>query len=316
MGKLKKIKALFKTNPVSDKGNGLYASLDELMDMRKYVRLMQTKRKLKSYSQQAGDIKSAFKGRGIEMEEIREYAFGDDIRDIDWRVTARKETPYTKIYAEERDHEILVWLDLSPIMAFGSTIELKSVTAAKTAALLGWLSLNNADRFGCLIFDGKNNWLYKAKNDRAYLAAILKKIADVSKQSLRNTEISAEDKMRSLKLLQANIKGKASVFVISSFSEWNDEYDATLAAIAKKSRMFLTNIYDKLEVQAPKSGQYMAEFAGEKLVLDSNDKKYRKAYADYFAFKKLQREKFCRAFNCKLVDITQESNVVGALKLL
>ncbi len=316
MGKLKKIKALFKTNTVSDKGNGLYASLDELMDMRKYVRLMQTKRKLKSYSQQAGDIKSAFKGRGIEMEEIREYAFGDDIRDIDWRVTARKETPYTKIYAEERDHEILVWLDLSPIMAFGSTVELKSVTAAKTAALLGWLSLNNADRFGCLIFDGKNNWLYKAKNDRAYLAAILKKIAEVSKQSLRNTEISAEDKMRSLKLLQANIKGKASVFVISSFSEWNDEYDATLAAIAKKSRMFLTNIYDKLEVQAPKSGQYMAEFAGEKIVLDSNDKKYRKAYADYFAAKKLQREKFCRAFNCKLVDITQESNVIGALKLL
>ena len=122
------------------------------MNMRHYLAYIKRKKRKQTFSCQAGDIKSAFKGRGMEFEEIRAYNLGDDVRDIDWRVTARKEIPYTKLYAEEKDHQIYVWLDLSAPMLFGSKKELKAVTASKIAALLGWLALENKDRFGCIIF--------------------------------------------------------------------------------------------------------------------------------------------------------------------
>ena len=99
--------------------SALVANLEDLMEQRNGVLFLHIKNKLKT-SDKAGDVKSAFKGRGIEMEEIREYSFGDDVRDIDWRVTARKNNPYTKVYAEERDREIYVCLDLSFPMFFGT----------------------------------------------------------------------------------------------------------------------------------------------------------------------------------------------------
>ncbi len=316
MGKLKKITSrLFKTGSKPKIGNGLYASLEELMDMRKFAGYLQTSRKIKSFSTQVGDIRSVFKGRGIEMEEIREYAFGDDVRDIDWRVTARKEKPYTKIYLEERDREIYAWLDLSPLMLFGSSCELKAVTAAKIAALLGWVSLNNKDRFGCVIFDGRQSWLFKAKNDRAYLAAVLKKTAEVSLGALSNTEISAEEKVRSLKWLQANAKSKASVFLISSFGGWGAEFEHEIAALTQKSRLFLINVFDKLEEKAPTAGQYMAEYRGQKLILDSSNKTYRKEYAAYFAQKHEQQVVFCRRLGCRMIDFSSEMSFIGGLKI-
>lgn len=316
MGKLKKITdKLLKNKPLAKNGNGLYASLEELMNLRKSAGYLQNNRRLKSFSAQSGELKSAFKGRGVEMEEIREYGFGDDVRDIDWRVTARKEKPYTKIYLEERDHEIYVWLDLSPIMMFGSTTELKAVTAAKIAALLGWVSLDNKDRFGCVIFDGRQSWLYKPKNDRGYLAAILKKIALVSQEALQNNENIETERAKSLKLLQANVKNKASVFLISSFLGWNDEYNSEIAALAKKTRLFLINVFDSLEENAPAAGQYMVEYDGQKLVFDSSTQAYRQEYAAYFAQKREQREKFCRQFGCRLVNFSPQMSLVGSLKI-
>lgn len=316
MVKLKKIAdSLFKTGNQTKTGNGLCASLEELMDMRKSAKYLQVNRKIRSYSAQAGDIKSAFKGRGVEMEEIREYAIGDDVRDIDWRVSARKEKPYTKIYLEERDHEIFVWLDLSEIMMFGSAVELKSVTAAKVAALLGWVALNNNDRFGCVIFDGQKSWLFKAKNDRTYLAAILKKIAEISQNGLQIKQASKEEKLRSLKILQANIKGKASVFVLSSFNAWGTQFDADIVTIAKKGRVFLVNIFDELEKEAPKSGQYLAEYGDKKLLIDSSAKVYRKEYAAYFAKLQKQHEDFCKRFGCHWLELSPQTNLSKALKI-
>lgn len=315
MGKLKKITAKLFGEKIPESGNGLFASLEELMDMRRYASYMREGRKRRAYSAQAGDIKSAFKGRGIEMEEIREYGFGDDVRDIDWRVTARKEKPYTKVYLEERDYEIFAWLDLSPLMMFGSSVELKAVTAAKIAALLGWVSLNNKDRFGCVIFDGRQSWLFKPKNDRAYLAAVFKRMASVGENALNGNENSDAERKKSLKLLQANLKGKANVFLISSFSSWDETFDVEIAALAGKSRLFLTDVFDKLEENAPPAGQYMAEYHGEKLIFDSSSKNYRREYAAYFEQKRAQKEQFCRKHGCRIVRFSPDMSFVGGLKI-
>ena len=162
---------------------GLSASLEELMEQRKNLARLHQKSKLQP-SDMAGEVRSAFKGRGIEMEEIREYTFGDDVRDIDWRVTARKKSPYTKVYAEEKDREIYVLLDLSPSMVFGTRKELKSVTASKAAALIGWMAQENRDRFGAVIYDGREIRTFKSRQNRAHLTAVLKKIAETGRKIL------------------------------------------------------------------------------------------------------------------------------------
>ena len=317
MSKLKKITSkIIRTKTSSVSGNGLFVELDELMNMRKYATYLQQGKNRKSYSNQVGDVKSAFKGRGIEMDEIREYQFGDDVRDIDWRVTARKEKPYTKLYTEERDREIFVWLDLSSIMLFGSNIELKSVTASKIAALIGWVALNNKDRFGCVIFDGKKSWVFRPKNDRAYLGAVFNKISEISQNILTQNQNNDEERIKSLKLLMANVKNQASVFVVSSFVYLSEEYDKIWASLAKKTGLFMINVFDRLEEKAPISGQYMVEYGGDKLLIDTSSKSYRKNYADYFASKLKQKENFCRKRSCNFINFSSDMSFIGDLKIL
>lgn len=302
----------------SDKkaNNGLSADLNDLMAMRRYVPLMRAYRSKKASSVDSGELKSAFRGRGIEMEEVREYHFGDDVRDIDWRVTARMGNAYTKVYASERNREIYVWLDLSPIMLFGSNKELKSVTAAKIAALLGWMALDNKDRFGCVIFDGNHLWNFPPKGDRSYISAICKKIADISNEALKNQFDNYEERKKSLKILSRQAKKGASVFLISSFLFWGDDYNTELAYLSKANTLFLMNVYDELERKAPVTGQYMAEFANEKLVFDSSNRDYKRSYEKYFADKNKVLADKCRLFGCQLLDFSQNSILAGSLKIL
>lgn len=295
--------------------NGLYVSLDELMSLRRYARCLTTTRTRRSYTDNVGDLRSAFKGRGIEMEEIREYGFGDDVRDIDWRVTARKEKPYTKIYAEERDYEIWVWLDLSPRMLFGSKTELKSVTAAKTAALLGWESLHDHARFGCLIFDGRAIHVFKPQNDRRNIMAILQKIAEISKTALTNPTDDPALRLKALHRLNSLVKNQAGVFILSALTDWNDSYTTALSALAKKTRLYAVNFSDELEKKAPPAGQYMVEYNGDKLVFDSSSKSYRQAYEDYFAKKIEEKETLFRRIGGHWLDFSAEDGLLKCLKI-
>lgn len=311
-----KLKNWFGKKKVKEAGNGLYASLEELIAMRKYVAYLREVNRRKSFSHQAGDIKSVFKGRGMELEEIRAYNFGDDVRDIDWRVTARKDIPYTKLFAEERDREIYVWLDLSAPMVFGTKKELKSVTAAKIAALIGWLALENKDRFGCIIFDGINSWFYKPQNNRVQLMAILKKVAELSQKALSNKEEGEESSGKSLRMLEQSVRNQAEVFVISDFTSLNGKIWQQLAALAKKTQLHLLNVFDVLEEIAPKAGEYMAEYNGKRLIFDSSPKIYRKDYQSYFADKRHKLKEFCHKFNCQMMEFRTDMELVNNLKIL
>lgn len=303
-------------NTALQEGNGLSVSLEELMNMRHYLAYIKRKKRQKTFSCQAGDIKSAFKGRGMEFEEIRAYNLGDDVRDIDWRVTARKEIPYTKLYAEEKDHQIYVWLDLSAPMLFGSKKELKSVAASKIAALLGWVALENKDRFGCIIYNGVESYLYKPQNSRAQLLAILKKIAQSGERVLTSPAFGEESLLKSLKLLEQSAKNKAGIFMLSDFSSMNDEVQKELAALSKKSKLYLINVFDVLEENPPKSGEYLAEYNGKRLIFDSAPKVYKYDYFTYFANKRKRLRDFCKFFGCKLLEFRTDTNISEGLKIL
>lgn len=308
------IRRWFGTKTKTQEGNGLSASVEELMAVRRYAAYVQGLNRKYSYG--SGDIRSAFKGRGMELEEIRSYNFGDDVRDIDWRVTARKDSPYTKIFNEEKDHEIWVWLDLSASMLFGSKKELKSVTAAKIAALLGWLALENKDRFGAVIFDGRNSWLFKPQNSRSQLLAILKKISLVSEEILKNPHFEDSAQLKSLKMLEQNAKNKATAFIVSGFDAAGGQEQRQLAGLAKKIRLFLVSVFDILEEKAPQSGEYMAEYAGKRLVFDSSNRSFKNAYQSYFAAKKDRLRDFCRRFGGKLIEFRTDWSFADKLKII
>ncbi len=315
MKRLKHITKFFTSVAPELGGGGLFASLEELTEQRKYVAYLHQLSQVKTLSHMAGDVKSAFKGRGMELEEIRSYAYGDDVRDMDWRVTARKGQPFTKLYAEERDREIYVLLDLSPSMVFGTKNELKSVAAAKIAALLGWMSLENKDRFGCLIFDGEENLFFKPQNSKANMMVVLKKISEISKKILKRNTWPQNAQDKAVKLLQSNIKSQAVVFVVSDFSDFGEKMRRSLATLAKKARVYAINVFDVLEEMPPQAGEYMAENSGERLVFDTKSKYFQKEYKAYFKDKRAKINDFCKRFGIRYVEIRTDIPLHQQLKI-
>ncbi|MBQ8630357.1 MAG: DUF58 domain-containing protein [Alphaproteobacteria bacterium] len=300
----------------SHSGNGLFATPEELMEQRRYTAYLRNPQTRLATSAYAGDVKSAFKGRGIEMEEIRPYSFGDDVRDIDWRVTARKMQPYTKLFAEERDREVFVLLDLSPQMLFGTRNELKSVSAAKIAALLGWMSLENKDRFGCVIFDGQDSCFFKPQNHRAGILAVLKKISETSRQVVEKRAIESQSLAKPLQLLQKNVRHNAIVFVLSDFNGEKAELHKPLAALARKTNLYCVNIFDVLEELAPRNGEYMAEYGGQKLVFDSGNARFRQEYCRYFEEKRQEFRDFCHKFSCRCIEIRTDMPLYRQMQIV
>lgn len=315
---MKRLKSLAKIFSFQDEpdNSGLFVTLDELIEQRQYVAYLKALTSRLAVSNQAGDVKSAFKGRGVELEEVRGYTFGDDVRDIDWRITARKDTPYTKLYAEEKDREIYVLLDLSPYMVFGTRKELKSVAASKIAGLLGWLALGNKDRFGCIIFDGQNNYVFKPKNHQGNLIAVLKKIAAVSQEILRKTGEPRNDGFaKAVRLLQQNVKSQATVFVVSDFNCFDDALKKAIAGMARRTKVFMVNVFDVLEENPPKGGEYMAADYGRRLVFNSDSKQFQKAYKAHFALKRHDAKQFALRFGCRYLEVRTDIELYKQLKV-
>lgn len=318
---MKKIKniadKIFRKSSVKEESKGIYATLEDLVEQKQYTNFINYHNKKTSYSRTAGDIKSAFKGRGMEFAEIRAYEYGDEVRDIDWRVTARKTVPYTKIYHEEKNRDIYVFLDLSPSMVFGTKKELKSVSAAKIAALLGWVSFENKDKFGCFIFDGKESFFFKPQNSRANLLAILKKISDITKNITEEPKQAALSRSFeiNLKKVQKNIKSKAAVFLISDFYNFDDKVKKSLVALSRKGSLFLIDVFDKVEEKSPMAGEYMINNGSKNVVFDTRDKGFKDGYAEYFVHKNQSIKEFCTKFSCKYMSVTNALPIFRQIKL-
>ena len=291
---------------------GLAVSLEELISMRRFVNYINPKAAKKTSSLLAGDVKSAFKGRGLEFEEIRAYAFGDDVRDMDWRVTARRDEPYIKVFQEERDREIYVLLDFSATMVFGTKRELKSVFAAKTAALIGWIALENHDRFGCIIYDGEQNYVFKAKSGLKNLLSVFKMIAQISEKIL--SEQKSGNFGKALKIAEKNIKSQSSVFILSDFANFDANIKNALFALSQKSELYMLAVVDILEITPPKSGEYMAEYAGNKLVFNTYSTDFVQNYEAYFAFKKRILQEFAVKTKSSFAELKNNLDISEQIK--
>jgi uncharacterized protein (DUF58 family) len=303
-----------KKNTQDKRQSALIPTLEQLTAMRRYVPYV-ADRKHDTTSDQSGSLKSAFKGRGMEFEEIRAYNYGDDVRDIDWRVTARKNQPYTKLYAEERDREIWVWLDLSATMRFGTKAELKSVTAAKTAALIGWLALSKKDRFGLAVFDGRHTSFFKADRSEVHLLGLFKQIEKIAAR----TESDVSDgvsAVSSLHELAQRLSRRVPLFAVGTFNAQDEAFQKTVSALAHKHDLSLIGIYDTIEYDAPPRGFYPAQYNGIKRLLVSNGEAFERLYTAHFAQKRADLQSFCSRHGCRFQAVRTDRPVYRQFKSL
>ncbi|MBP5352282.1 MAG: DUF58 domain-containing protein [Alphaproteobacteria bacterium] len=292
---------------------GLCVSVEELIEQQKYLPYLSMQHNHIT-SNQAGDVKSVFKGRGMEFEEVREYIFGDDVRDIDWRVTARRQEPYTKIFNEEKDREITVLLDFSASMVFGTRKELKSVTAAKVAALIGWLTIRNKDRFGLLLFDGNKTTYFKPQNNFRNLMHVFNQIAVESRRILENAQNG--DVSEALKILEYGQKGQGTLFILSDFYNFSAEKFKKIAALSKRQKIYCINIFDVIEELPPAAGVYAAQYGADKVVFDSGREDFQQNYRAHFIQQRNGLKKNCQKFLCKYIEIRTDVPIFKQLALI
>ena len=282
------LKSVFAKKEKSDFDESVAPRFKTLMKMKHDVAYLKNFG-FKKTTRLTGDSKSAFKGRGIEFEEVRAYAFGDDLRDIDWRVTARKNQPFTKIYMEEKDRLVYLWLDLSEKMYFATKGELKSVTASKIAALVGWLALSYQDRFGLALYSGRQTYLFEPQKHQDYFLSILKKIEQVARENINLSE-TTEDFLKSFQLLQKKAGRQAIMFFVGSFDEASLQ---KVLPLLKNNEVYVIDIYDPLEATTPPKGDYFAFYNGQKAVLSAGSEKFDTIYQNHFENKRQNLQNLC-----------------------
>lgn len=257
-------------------------SLAELIGLRAVAQGLSF-RAVRVKGAQGGGHLSQFRGRGMEFDEARPYQPGDDLRTIDWRVTARTGKPYTKLFREERDRQVFAWLDLRPPMAFASQGRFKSVRAAQVAALVAWTAVAGGDRFGGLVFDQHDHREYRPAHGRRSVLHWLQYIAahPAWNERSRVTAPSASGE-QALARLQRVARPGSLVFLLSDFRDLGAEIKIRLAQIARHSDVVAVSFSDVLEKELPPPDNYRVSVGSGSVEIDSGRTAARQAYSQAF----------------------------------
>lgn len=224
---------------------------------------------------------SLHRGRGLEFEEVRSYQPGDEFRSIDWRVTARTGRLHTKVFLEEREHALLVAVDAGPTMRFGSRVAFKWVAAARAAAVLAWLAVENGDRVGGLVFGEAERLRARPPESGATGAVALFKLM-AGTAPLPPGERPAPPDLPLARLGQIARHGAVAA-VFSDFLGWNHQAELALTALAARNDVALVLVHDPLEAALPPAGRYVFHGDGTAMVVDTGDAELRAAHARAFA---------------------------------
>lgn len=248
---------------------GVYTTPEELIGLRYLAKDLVLTAKSKSHAVMDGNVRTKYKGRGMEFAEVRPYQPGDDVRTIDWRVTARMQSPYTKLFQEERERPIFVLVDQRSPMFFGSQTQFKSVFAAKLAAMIAWTAHAHNDRIGALIFSDGVQHDIRAKRSKHAVLDLIHQLASANTALTSPVPVDTETSVFTM-LTEANriIKPGSLVFLISDFHDFTTESTRMLSALAKRSDVRLFHVYDQLEQKLPAVSNILISNKKQRLALD------------------------------------------------
>ncbi len=245
----------------------------ETKDLLKKVRKIEIKTRRLSDHIFSGEYHTSFKGRGMTFSEVRQYQFGDDIRAIDWNVTARYNEPYVKVFEEERELTMMLMVDISGSESFGTKNQLKSEIVTEIAATMAFSATQNNDKIGLILFTDQIELYIPPKKGKSHVLRIIRELIEFQPKS-KKTDLS-----QALKFLSSTQKKKAIVFVISDFMV-DDDYEKTLKIAGKKHDITGVRVYDFREEKMPNIGMVEMEDAetGEVLIVNTGSKKARLSY--------------------------------------
>lgn len=285
------------------------ATIASLVQLRPGTRGLSFFPRMIAANPMAGSYRSRFRGRGMDFDEVRPYQPGDDIRAIDWRVTARTTTPHTKLYREERERPILLVCDLRQAMFFGSR-GMKSVTACQIAAALAWAGLHGNDRVGGLIFKPQGQRDIRARRSHHAVLQLLHALSESSRELINYQEdkITFSEITRDVRRVAPP---GSSVFFISDFHDLDSQ--AELFELGRHTDITFCHIYDSLETQLPPPGHYQVSDGDEQFTLDTRNRDARNRFARLFQERRANLKKICTANRIAYLPFATGQDVLPVL---
>jgi uncharacterized protein (DUF58 family) len=278
-------------------------------EILKKVRLIEIKTRHIVNNIFGGEYHSAFKGMGMEFAEVREYYPGDDIRAIDWNVTARTGKPFIKKYDEERELTVMLIVDVSASGFFGTGESLKSDIMIELASILSFSAIKNNDKVGLLLFSDKIEEFIPPKKGKSHVLRVIREMI-YHKAKDRKTDISI-----ALEHIQKVLKRKSIIFLLSDF--WDDSYQQTMKLINKKHDLINIQILDKAEIAIPKLGMVKFHDAEtqKSAWIDTNNKQVQNISTKYIQNKNKVIKEFCKKNKIDFISIDTAEGYLNPLEL-
>lgn len=280
----------------------------ETSEILKKVRKIEIKTRGLSQNIFAGQYHSAFKGRGMAFAEVREYQFGDDVRDIDWNVTARFRKPYVKVFEEERELTVMLLVDVSGSLDFGTRSRMKSEMATEIAATIAYSAIQNHDKIGVVFFSDRIEKYIPPKKGRKHILYIIREMLDFKPES-RKTDIGG-----AMEFFTRVMKRRTTAFVLSDFYDRHDFFKQMQIANNKHDVMAI-QVYDKWAKALPDVGlvKVVDAESGHEMYVDTSSKKVRAAHARYWTERQQMLKDTLSRANVDWVSVATDDDYVKAM---
>lgn len=280
-------------------------------ELLKKVRKIEIKTRGLSQNIFAGEYHSAFKGRGMIFSEVREYQYGDDIRDIDWNVTARHNRPFVKVYEEERELTVMLVVDVSGSRNFGAVGDEKRQMIAEISATLAFSAIQNNDKIGAVFFSDKIEKFIPPKKGKKHILFIIRELLDFQPQN-NGTDIAL-----ALRYLTDALKKRCTMFLISDFIDDSD-YGKPMTIAGNKHDLMALQVYDKRDSHLPDVGLMRVSDleTGATRWIDTSSSKVRKAYDKWWYDRQQSMSQTLRSSRVDFATLATDEDYVVALKSL
>lgn len=314
------------THNAASAADGLvYVSTQHLIRLRHAAQSLPLKT-AKVRALQAGQYYSPFRGRGMEFDEVRLYQPGDDVRTLDWRVTARTGKAHTKLFREERERAVYIWVDFRNPMFFATRGVFKSVLAAELAALLAWGAHHQRDRVGGLLFSDDQHYEMKPRGGKSSVLHLLQLLSRMTirdaNDTVKRSFYSSDDDQSSQNLagyqaltrLRRVSKPGSLIFLISDFRGFDAQSESVLTQISRHNDVMMLFIHDPLEQQLPDEGIYRMGDGRQVLPIDTSNPVARADYHDNFVEKEQNLEAVCKRHGLSFLSISTQDEPLDYLR--
>lgn len=283
----------------------------ETTDLLKKVRRIEIKTRGLSRNIFAGEYHSAFKGRGMAFSEVREYNYGDDMRDIDWNVTARYNKPFVKVFEEERELTVMLLIDVSESLSFGTSTMIKRNMVAEIAATLAFSAIQNNDKIGVIFFSDKIEKFVPPKKGRKHILFIIREILSFKPEN-NKTDISM-----ALRYLTNAIKKRCTAFLLSDFIDTSD-YKQALKIANRKHDLVSIQVYDKLSTELKPLGLMKVNDpeTGVDQWVDTSSKKVRETYRKWWTNQQAEMDLAFKQSKVDSISVSTDDDYVKLLLML